>query len=477
MPYLLYWFDASLSENKPHITLEPRDNFVSYEDGQAAGYGDIPRHIQTKLLWNEERTKEEQIVLDSLRFMDRAKKSGAPAFDTVPDHELFDVVPSEVSQKQNQNSLMLGLNPRKKKHSTDANFGGDGRREMPKQGDRIAVWWDGDGKYFAGTVAKVRQEFFLIHYDDSDTEWLPLADCDFKILPKDTEKSGWLQASPAKRHKATACYSQLKKERFTAEGYVLPATAPRRMPDGLFARPGGRAPHGHDWSCERGVWVPAVEGKAPSTAITVEKCNRSQKEVECVKDSLSVNQGGAEGKTTLSERHNKTTENALEPQIPTTTGRVDLGTKVCLRCQKGNSYKKGHDVTCRESIYYRPLKETLTAPASNGKQFARKTNKTKENKPAESSPSFEVLVGQWKAAVSKGDATGARDRMIQIYSLVESTVENPLENDPVFAEKHDLQSLLSKTKRLFKEHGLSSPERESSCCHILLREHCWVPSF
>jgi len=465
MPYLLYWFDASLSKEKPHVTLELCDNFVSYEDGQAAGYGDIPRPIQTKLMLNEELTKEEQVVLDSLRMMDKAKKSEVPAFETVPDHELFDVVPLELSQNPNQNSLMLGLNPRKK-HSTDVNYGGDVRNAMPKQGDRVAVWWDGDGKYFTGAVTKACKEFFRIHYDDSDTEWLPLADCDFKILPKDTEKSGWLQATPAKRHKGSAYYSRLQKDRFTAEGYVLPATAPRRMPDGLFARPGGRAPHGHDWSCERGVWVPAVEGKAPSTTITVEKCKRSTKKVVCVKDSLSVKQGGTEGKVAPRESHNKTIEKALEPQISTTKGRVDLGTKVCLRCQKGNTYHKGHDVTCRESIYYQPLKETVTAPASNDKQSARKSKKTKENKLTKSSPSFEVLVRQWKAAVSKGDATGARDRVFQVYSLVESTVDNPLENVQAFAEKLDLQSLASETKRLFKEHGLSSPEREFSCRHF-----------
>ena len=46
------------------------------------------------------------------------------------------------------------------------------------------------------------------------------------------------------------------RERIGADGTVVPVTAPKRGPDGLFIRPAGRTRKNMDWDSVRGIWVP-----------------------------------------------------------------------------------------------------------------------------------------------------------------------------------------------------------------------------
>jgi len=162
MPLLVYWFDQSLSSGKPHITLEKYDTFVSYDEGQLAGYGDMPKSIQQKYIFGKELTTEDKRAMATLGLLEKAKDSGTPPFTKkIPDHELFDVVPCPPINKE------------------------DASPKMAKQNDRVAVWWDDYQTFFNGTVVEVRGSFHRIIYDDAETEWTPLAERVFKILPKD----------------------------------------------------------------------------------------------------------------------------------------------------------------------------------------------------------------------------------------------------------------------------------------------------
>ena len=46
------------------------------------------------------------------------------------------------------------------------------------------------------------------------------------------------------------------KARHNPDGSVIPASAPKMLSDGSFAKPSGRQRKGCDWDSVRGVWVP-----------------------------------------------------------------------------------------------------------------------------------------------------------------------------------------------------------------------------
>ena len=51
------------------------------------------------------------------------------------------------------------------------------------------------------------------------------------------------------------------KARKNTDGTVVPASAPKLLPDGKFARPAGRQRKGMDWDADKGVWFPVPEGQ------------------------------------------------------------------------------------------------------------------------------------------------------------------------------------------------------------------------
>jgi len=191
MPLLLYWFDKSLSTGKPHITLEECDTFVSYDDGPREGYGTMPCSIR-KIMAKPERTRteDEERVMESFRLLERA--SGTPPFVAEPDYKLFDVVPtSKIIPDMSQDfAELIAHNQTKNINNNGSSPNGKNTpKKMPNQGDRVAVWWEDVEVYYNGTVNEVRESFYHIIYDDTDIEWIPLADYKFKILPKMTTKT------------------------------------------------------------------------------------------------------------------------------------------------------------------------------------------------------------------------------------------------------------------------------------------------
>jgi DNA mismatch repair protein MSH6 len=57
-----------------------------------------------------------------------------------------------------------------------------------KIGDRIEVYWKDDQEYYAATVTQHRQASSFLEYDDGQTEWLDLAQEQFRILPSSRSK-------------------------------------------------------------------------------------------------------------------------------------------------------------------------------------------------------------------------------------------------------------------------------------------------
>ena len=190
MPYLVYWFDASLAADTPKITLEPRDSILSYEQGEAQGYDTLPKPITKKMAKKETLTKEEQLLCDALGAMEIANDSGAAAVAVPPpDHVLYKVVLCEPSQPQPPEFPTPRSMEKKKQTAANAllEMGAAQHDEaaegLPQLGDRVRVFWEGENEWYYGTVEQIRQSFYFIHYDDDEDQWLPLAEHVFAVVP------------------------------------------------------------------------------------------------------------------------------------------------------------------------------------------------------------------------------------------------------------------------------------------------------
>jgi len=55
---------------------------------------------------------------------------------------------------------------------------------VPKVGQHVSVYWEGDKEYFNGNISKIQKGvFYLVHYDDQQTEWLPIGEHKYRLLP------------------------------------------------------------------------------------------------------------------------------------------------------------------------------------------------------------------------------------------------------------------------------------------------------
>jgi len=188
MPYLVYWFDASLAADTPKITLEPRDSILSYEQGEIQGYDTLPKHITKKMAKKETLTKEEQLLCDALGAMEIANDSGAAAVAVPPpDHVLYKVVctsepqpppkfPTPRSMEKKKQTAANALLEMNRAHDEE-------EKGLPQLGDRVRVFWEGENEWYYGTIDQVRQSFYFIHYDDEEEQWLPLAEHVFAVVP------------------------------------------------------------------------------------------------------------------------------------------------------------------------------------------------------------------------------------------------------------------------------------------------------
>jgi len=365
MPILLYWFDQSI------ITMESWNSFEEYDED--AAFGALPKSTRNKLLWKEPLTKEEQLVVDSLRIMEQAKENGLPFTTSKSDYELFALVPVDSIQSNDDDNNINNNLPKQ----TTRKRG----KEMPKQGDRVEIWWDGDEEYYEGIVHEVRESFYDIHYDDSETEWLPLAECDFKIL------------------------SGSKPDSVECDNVVHP---PNKAKPNQPAR--------------------VDLGTKVCQACKLGQANKQAHDYTCPKSK----------------------------SYQAWDGKVDSKTPRCRTCATGSH--RAHDVTCPKSQNYQ--KEETTDSVSDEESTTNDSIETDEN-----DEPFEALVKVWKAAVSRRDATTARDSMLQFHKFVTRATEI----DPVLAGSYDLKTVLMATQRLLKSnHDLSFPSAEIHSLERLL---------
>lgn len=69
------------------------------------------------------------------------------------------------------------------------------------------------------------------------------------------------EIKPAHRYEYGDRYSEQNvRARKNPDGTVLPATAPKLLPDGTFAKPSGRQRKGMDWDAIKGCWFPVPGG-------------------------------------------------------------------------------------------------------------------------------------------------------------------------------------------------------------------------
>jgi len=304
MPYLAYWFDTSLQQGAPHVTLEPSGSIMSYEFGERLNYDQVPKELTKKLMAHGEQqlTAEERVICKSLVDLENARVSSGPPMAVQPDDALYKVVRASELLLPTPNSL-------KKKTETAANtliemMGQQQQQQqqtnkpMPCVGDRVKVYWELLEVFFYGFVNKVRGDFFHVVYDDEETQWLPLSEHIFEIVPdnehdvetppsrdpdprwfadsprkapqkrqakvksednseSETEWQGKASSSGKGKGKKNNLQGSRKKQKgktdkkpvtcFFKNGVWFTKQAPSQDAKGFYKRPTGRAPKGFEW--------------------------------------------------------------------------------------------------------------------------------------------------------------------------------------------------------------------------------------
>ena len=65
------------------------------------------------------------------------------------------------------------------------------RRKKLKIGQRVGIWWDGDGKFYKGRITREREgkKSYYVHYDDDEGEWICAEKETIKIYREKTSDS------------------------------------------------------------------------------------------------------------------------------------------------------------------------------------------------------------------------------------------------------------------------------------------------
>jgi hypothetical protein len=97
-------------------------------------------------------------------------------------------------------------------------------------GARVAVYWDGEGRYYKGTVVKEfpgKNRPFYLRYDDGDEEWMSFEKERFRLLsvPLRESDSGDNKLSVAREHvRTTSSSSETKKRKIPSCETTSPGT-------------------------------------------------------------------------------------------------------------------------------------------------------------------------------------------------------------------------------------------------------------
>jgi len=184
--------DTSSDNTYSCITLETFGKFVSYEEGRARGYDQIPKHIQQKLIHEEALTDADQRQLQALRTMvqahDDADQGGRklPFGRPPPDDELFTLVPVSALQQRPPPIVPTGNNNLNGTTTTIATATANDHGQHPQPppdgvptiGTRVSVGYrhrHGATQRREGTVREHRGDFARIAFVDDDyDEWIPL---------------------------------------------------------------------------------------------------------------------------------------------------------------------------------------------------------------------------------------------------------------------------------------------------------------
>jgi len=515
----VHWFKESVSIGTSHITLEPCDSFVSYEDGDQAKYSILPKQIQRKFLLQQELTNEEKVVKDSMALFEQAHITKTPASIAVYDPTVFAAVPCDTATST-QNTIPKNLQQKAVRGTRTA----AASHVMPKQGDRVAVLWDGDGVYYNGVVQQVRESFYNIHYDDSDTEWLPLAECDFKIL--DGGKDEETKHPPKMANRVSLTDGSPETENFVDKAQSMESSLSGQVDLGtkvcLTCKLGPTCHEGNDVTCPRSInYEPAAAAPTCSTNNQSNK-GKSRKEMKKKKKrkqskstSATKHSGTSKRarKAAVEERQRKwTTEEdsvilgvlARNCETPWATAAKSLPGRNAgsirnrwrynldpaldhspfsrhddLQLWKGQQ-KLGQQwakiaseffASKRSPLYLRSRWLSAAFKLVVAEEFGPKAYEIAttgepvqgkiDNDDTKNVSSLETHVKSWKDAVSKKDAVRARDCMLDLYRLLESAdaVEDELDIGTL-AEEHDLQTVLVTTQLLMLDHSIPFPSEE-----------------
>jgi len=381
MPILVYWFEQSLSTGKPQITLEPRASFMSYQEGEDE-YGGIPRSIQSKILSGEGRTKEEELVMQTLRLLEKATKHQTPvvALEDDPTFLTF------VSRRQADPEL---------------------QEKEPKVGDRVSVMPEDEVEYLDGKVIDVRDGFFKICFDDSmDLVWRPLSDCDFKFLPNKSSRGATQPKSNAEVTPLSATELSSEEESVVNKAERTNKKPPR-VDEGTKRCKACHWTRGqkmaHDVTCPSSLHY---DGPAQAPELTsVERKKSSHKTPPPQQMSIQQKRSHDKIDQKSSSRLLRDRSCSQPPCYKDVAGDEDFSidditsepskkaknsagtdaqeedeeilTKDCARCQKGPASHLAHDITCPRSRKYTG-KVSQSAPASTNQTDSKRREWTEE---------------------------------------------------------------------------------------------------
>lgn len=351
MPHLIYWFDSSASDSNDCILLESID-FVCYEVGERAALDQIPKHIQEKLILGRERPEEDQRVMNYLGMLRTVLQSDSKSpFTVVPDYELLSVtfntsnttplVPITENERagiDTISSITVNTTCAMKEQkaadallamSTASNAAAHPPTAMPIVGDRISIWWANMKQFFDGCVIRIRRGFYLVHYDDSDEEWLPLDEVVFHIIPPTVDSA----SSPNSRQAAeddewipSGTMKALHKKACTA-------ITTMRQPYKKLKNEFNQVSEGNKSKTKK----PLLKFHQQVGDTNMSKAKKSK--LKCRKQQTLHSQGGSPIKklsTSLASR--STSDGSIRPNLQPARDKKGLYTRPCGRHPEGYSW-------------------------------------------------------------------------------------------------------------------------------------------
>ncbi len=197
----VYWegdskyYDGTVARERENVQ---KKHYLEYDDGEAAHWINFREHWvriipqqNAPVTANADATaakkrKVERVVDDSSSKRKRSladKEAGATRKDSKPrlkksDNTTVSTVAKEISNVKGESKQQLST--KGKTNGANNQKGGEAKAVLAIKskilvGTRVEVWWDGDARYYKGTVLRIgpdNNNKFFVRYDDNEEAWV-----------------------------------------------------------------------------------------------------------------------------------------------------------------------------------------------------------------------------------------------------------------------------------------------------------------